>query len=372
MPRIPMRCQLFRSMPPEGRHYGGCSCIRKVRAQGNASQRVVVLKSVVSALIRNRFWIFGERGFRSAVPDWIVSASSCPAWSRQDWQFVLGQSCLGKCVIRRAALGGIGLLLAFYAGVLGYMYANQTRLIFDTSDSGGLAAPAALAIPGGIRLTIATADGERLAGWYLAPVSPDAPVFLFLHGKGGGLHRKIWRWQRIQRHGAGVLAISYRGFVGSTGSPSETGLYEDARAAYQWLRARHQPEQIVLHGLSLGTGVAARLATEVQARAVILEAPYTAISDVAAERYPYLPVHALIAHPFRTRDIIHELKMPVMIAHGDRDSVIPVEHGKALFSLAREPKRLEIFKGGDHSTLVRDGLYARIWPYLNGLKRSGP
>lgn len=252
-----------------------------------------------------------------------------------------------------------------YAGITAAMYAKQRDLLFNTQDTGGLSKAGALAIEGGVRVVIPTPDGERLAGWYLAPKSGQ-PTFLFFHGKGGGLEKKKWRWKRLREHGDGVLAISYRGYPGSTGSASEAGLMTDARAAYDWLIARgHKADDIVLHGLSLGTGVATELATQVPARALILEAPYTAVVDVAAERYPWLPVGWLMRDPFLTRDKIAKVKIPVLIAHGTGDTVIPYQHAERLYALARQPKVLARFEGSDHSTLVRDGLYEKhVWPFL--------
>lgn len=259
-----------------------------------------------------------------------------------------------------------------YAGVAGAMYAKQRDLLFNTIDTGDLAKPGTLAIPGGERVTIPTRDGERLAGWYLAP-QPGRPVFLFLHGKGGGLERKVWRWKRIREHGEGVLAISYRGYPGSTGSPSEDGLMIDGRAAYDWLVAKgHTPADIVLHGLSLGSGVAVKLAADVPARALILEAPYTAVVDVAAGRFPWLPVRALMRDQFRSSDRIAAVKIPILIAHGTKDTVVPYEQGERLFALAGEPKVLARMEGSDHSTLTRDGLYENhIWPFLASCSASG-
>lgn len=266
-------------------------------------------------------------------------------------------------VLRILRFGLFGLVLAYAAAVL-VMFINQRSFIFDQYHSGELRKSGTLAVVGSTSVRIPTADGETLAGWYLPPRNKDSPVFLFFHGKGGGLERKKWRWQRISRHGAGVLAFSYRGFPGSTGSPSEEGLYEDARAAFAWLAKRHDPDRIVLHGLSLGTGVAAKLATEVRASALVLEAPYTAIVDVAGERHPYLPVSILLWDQFRTRDFIGDVKMPLLIAHGDSDTVIPFEHAKRLYNLAPAPKKLLKMPGSDHNTLVRDGLYPHIWRFL--------
>ncbi len=259
-------------------------------------------------------------------------------------------------------LGGV------YLVILTSMYIGQRALVFDTRDMSNLRSPSTQAIEGGRRLTLLTADGEKLAAWFRPP-RESRQVFLFFHGKGGGLARKKWRWRRIINRGFGVLAFSYRGYPGSSGSPSERGLHEDARTAYRWLRQRYPAKQIVLHGLSLGSGVATKLASEVSARALILEAPYTAVVDVAGERYPLLPVHALMWDQFLSRKWIKAVRMPILIAHGTGDTVVPFAHGKRLFALAPEPKTFVAFPGSDHSTLVRDGLYPHIWKFLDRLAR---
>jgi len=266
-------------------------------------------------------------------------------------------------VLRILRFGLVGLVLVYAAALLA-TYVNQRYFIFDQYDTDELRKPGTLAIAGSTRVAIPTSDGETLSGWYLPPQQKDGDVFLFFHGKGGGLERKKWRWQRIAKHGAGVLAVSYRGFPGSTGSPSEDGLYEDARSSYRWLAQRHKPEKIILHGLSLGTGVAAKLATEVNAQALVLEAPYTAIVDVAGERHPYIPVSLLLWDQFRTREFIGDVNMPLLIAHGDSDTTIPFSHAQRLFQLAPSPKKLVLMPGSDHNTLVRDGLYPHIWSFL--------
>lgn len=257
--------------------------------------------------------------------------------------------------------------LVVYSALLTVMYFSQRILLFTTYDGGTLAAANYVAIENSQAVELKTPDGESLAAWYVAPSSGN-PVFLFLHGKGGGLERKKWRWQRIRQAGAGVLAFSYRGYPGSTGSPSEAGLIRDAETAYMWLRERHSPNQIVIHGLSLGTGVGVALGTKVDARALILEAPYAAAVDLAAERYPWLPVHSLMWDTFLSRERIANVGMPVLIAHGTRDTVIPFMHGKRLFARAVEPKKLVLMPGSDHSSLVRDGLYSHIWRFL-GLRK---
>ena len=123
---------------------------------------------------------------------------------------------------------------------------------------------------------IATADGERLVGWWLPP-KDGKPVILFFHGNASTLEGDVGRWRRIAGQGAGFLAIAYRGYGGSTGTPTEKGLYQDSLAAYGWLAKRASADNIVIHGFSLGSGVAVRLASETPARALVLEAPFTSI-----------------------------------------------------------------------------------------------
>jgi fermentation-respiration switch protein FrsA (DUF1100 family) len=209
---------------------------------------------------------------------------------------------------------------------------------------------------------IETADGERIVAWYRAP-DEGQPIFLFFDGNAG--RPQIWegRWRRIVESGAGFLAVYYRGYSGSTGAPSESGLRLDARAGYDWLIARgYTPDNIVIHGFSLGSGVAVQLAADHPARALILEAPFTGVDDLAASHFSF--ARYLIRDDWRSRDYIGRVEMPVLIVHGDADSVIPFAQAEQLFALAREPKQFVRMPGSDHATLVRDGIYDHIWPFL--------
>jgi fermentation-respiration switch protein FrsA (DUF1100 family) len=210
---------------------------------------------------------------------------------------------------------------------------------------------------------VPTEDGEQLVAWYRAPQAGQ-PIFLFFDGNGG--RPQIWegRWRRISESGAGFLAVYYRGYSGSTGRPSEHGLHLDARGGYDWLIAHgYQPSDIVIHGFSLGSGVATRLASERAARALILEAPFTGVDDVAAAHFTPLSRY-LIRDSFRSRDWIGDVRMPVLIVHGDADTVIPFSQGERLYALAERPKQFVRMRGSDHATLVRDGIYPHIAAFL--------
>lgn len=270
----------------------------------------------------------------------------------------------------RRAFAALVLLTGLpYALAVGTIYLAQRSLLFPGSRPGSQAA--AIVVPGGERVTVATADGERLAAWHVAP-EPGRPVFLFLHGNGGALEFQTGRWSRLRDAGAGVLAISYRGYPGSSGRPSEAGLHADARAGYEWLRARYPADRIVVHGASLGTAPAVRLAAEVPVRAVVLEAPFTAAVDVAAEAYPWVPVRTLMLDQFRTYEWISKVTAPLLIVHGAQDRTIPVAQAERLYLMANAPKHLVRLPAGDHNSLVRDGLYGHVWPFLEQQARVRP
>jgi len=277
---------------------------------------------------------------------------------------------LGARRFRTAFIGLTVLAVGAFCAVMAGFYIMQRDLLYTPRDTANVAAPGSIAIAGSRRFDLETSDGERLAAWYFPPSRAEQPVFLFVHGRGGGLERMDGRWKRVREHGAGVLAFSMRGYPGSSGEPSEAGFAIDARTAYDWLRNSYPAERIVLHGLSLGSGVAARLATEVDAKALILEAPYTSISDMVSETYPWLPLERVLIDRFETRDLISRIRMPVLIAHGGADTIIPFRHGEELFALAKEPKQFVRMPGSDHNTLVRDGLYQHIWAYLKSLSAS--
>lgn len=217
-------------------------------------------------------------------------------------------------------------------------------------------------------VTITTADGQSLVGWY-APPDPGKPVLLFFDGRHGSLAGQRYRWRRIRKAGVGCLAIAWRGTAGSTGRPSETGLRLDAVAAWEWLARRHSPSDIVVHGHSLGTGPAVWLAQHRPMRALVLEAPFTAAVDVAQARAPLLPASLLMRDRFVSRDYIGAVRVPVLVVHGDRDSAVPYGQGEQLYRLANQPKRFVRVRGGDHLTLTRDGLYGHIWDFI-GMRRA--
>ena len=154
--------------------------------------------------------------------------------------------------------------------------------------------------------------------------------------------------------------VSYRGYGGSTGSPTEQGLITDANTAYDWLIAKGvAPQNIALLGESLGSGVAVQIAAQKQVGAVALNAPYTSTADVAARIYWWLPVRVLMQDQYKSIDFIADVKAPLLVVHGDQDILIPLEFGKRLFAAANEPKEIEIIQGFGHDAMFEEAAWAR-------------
>ncbi|MFT4076480.1 MAG: alpha/beta fold hydrolase [Asticcacaulis sp.] len=271
-------------------------------------------------------------------------------------------------ILRNTMIGLVGTALAVWLLAVGYLYFEQCHILFHPEPETEPIAISGLALQD---IRIHTPDGETLQAVY-EPPQPGKPIILFFHGQGGTLMVGKWRYLRMHKAGVGFLALAYRGYSGSTGKPTEKGLLIDGLAAYDWLKAQgFRDSDIVIHGHSLGTGVATYVATQRPARALILEAPFTAASDVAAERYPYIPVSLLMKDKFLSRERIREVHMPVLIAHGDRDSIIPFAESERLYQLTNAPKVFIRMRGSEHNTLTRDGVYSYYWKFL-GLPDTEP
>jgi fermentation-respiration switch protein FrsA (DUF1100 family) len=183
-------------------------------------------------------------------------------------------------------------------------------------------------------------------------------VFLLFHGNAGNItHRadRIMEWQ--QNLQVSVFVFDYRGYGRSTGHPNEPGVYNDARAAYRWLTAAKgiAPDDVVFFGESLGAAVALQLATEVPARALILESPFTSAVEMGQRAFPWLPVQWIMRNRFASIDKIGRYHGPLLLVHGTQDTLIPFAMGQTLFDRANEPKRLYAVAGADHNDVALTG-----------------
>jgi uncharacterized protein len=230
--------------------------------------------------------------------------------------------------------------------------------------------PAEVGLTGVEERVIDTPDGERVIAWY-GKARPGRPTLLYFHGNGGSLSIRASRIARFMAEGWGIYMMTYRGYGGSTGHPTEANNVADAGLAYAALvREGVLPNSIIAYGESLGSGIAVRIAAEQPVAGVILDAPYTSVVDIAAAAYPFLPVRLLLIDRYETRHYIAKVRAPLLILHGEHDPVIPVAMGRELARLANEPKRLVVFPSGGHSDLYVDGndAIAAVRDWIAGLR----
>lgn len=201
-------------------------------------------------------------------------------------------------------------------------------------------------------LTLQDEDGTHIQAWYHKAAS-NHPTLLFFHGNGGNLRFEIYLFKALAQYGFGVLAPDYRGYGASEGSPSETGIYQDARATIHYAEntLAIPKDEIILYGESLGTGVVVQMATELPAAAVVLQSPYTSIEVIAKMRYPWLPVHFLLEDRFDSLSKIAGIHMPLLWMHGGQDTIVPYSEGKTLFAAANSPKEAIYFPDKGHNDL---------------------
>lgn len=258
-------------------------------------------------------------------------------------------------------LAGLG-----YVGVVAAMYLLQRSILYPIPTA-TRTTPKAAGFTQAEEHVLTTADGERVIVWHVTPQAGHR-VVIYFPGNGDTLAGSAPRFQEITADGTGLVALSYRGYAGSSGSPSEQGLLRDAAAAYAFTAALYDPGRIVLWGFSLGTGVAVAVAAEHPVSGLILEAPYTSIADIATAAFPYLPARYLLKDSFHSDTRIAGVTAPLLIMHGGRDRTIPIVYGERLFALAREPKQFVRFDEGGHDDLGSYGAIETARHFIGALK----
>jgi uncharacterized protein len=248
-----------------------------------------------------------------------------------------------------------------YFAFVAFLYIAQRRFLFHPQSTHP--SPATAGLPEAEEAVIDTADGEHVIVWHVRPRG-DRPVVIYFHGNAEIVASRAKRHRELTADGIGLIALSYRGYMGSTGSPTEEGLLHDAEAAYRFAASRHPSNPIVLWGHSLGSGVAVALAGRHLIAKVILEAPFASTADVAAGMFPLVPVRWLMHDQFRSDLRIDAVRAPLLIMHGVRDWVIPIRFAERLFGLAREPKRFMRFPDGGHDDLDRYGAGAEVQRFI--------
>jgi uncharacterized protein len=242
---------------------------------------------------------------------------------------------------------------ACYFGFVILLYFAQRSILYPIPEK-VRTSPAAAGFPEAEEHVLPTSDGEKIVAWHVPPREGQS-VIIFFHGNGDILTWRVPWFREMIAGGAGLIAVSFRGYAGSSGSPTEAGLLQDAEAAYAFAIEHYSPERIVVWGFSLGTGPAVALAANRRIGRLILEAPYSSIADVAAAAFPFVPVRWFIRDQFHSDRWIVNVTAPVLIMHGERDHTIPIRFGERLYELARQPKQMVRFPEGGHDDLDNFG-----------------
>ena len=242
------------------------------------------------------------------------------------------------------------IVVALYAGAVVLLFVYQRSLLYPANQY--RPSPAERGVPEMQRVTLRTRDGLDLIAWYAAPRGNRVTVVSF-HGNGDFIGANAGFARQLIDRGFGVLLTSYRGYSGNPGQPSEVGLYEDGRAALDFLQGLDG--RTILQGFSLGSGVAVQLATERKVAGLILEAPFTSAVDVAAAAFPLMPVRLLMLDRFDSLSKIGAVTAPTLVTHGTLDEVIPADQFERLFAAIRAPKTRNTIDGATHIDLARHG-----------------
>ena len=253
----------------------------------------------------------------------------------------------------------IGLL---YCGVFALLWTQRAALIYPF-DPSSTPAPSQLS-----ETTITTTDDETLIIWFAEP-RQSKPVILYFHGNAGNLATRTFRFQQFTKRGYGLIAMAYRGSSGSTGTPSEKAITSDAilvRNSINSILKQAHNGPVIYYGESLGTGVAAKLASVIAPDGLILEAPYTSVATRAAEQFPIFPIQYLLDECWETLDYISSVQASLLILHGTDDKVIPIKHGQDVYSAAASSdKSIKIIKGASHHQLWSVEGQTAIYKFIN-------
>jgi fermentation-respiration switch protein FrsA (DUF1100 family) len=239
-------------------------------------------------------------------------------------------------------------VVALYIVLVAVFYTAQRKFLYFPTRS-YVPLSAANANPALKEVTVRTTDGIELKSWY-APATSQPFTIVFFHGNADSLYGAAPVADPYIAAGYGFLLTEYRGYSGLAGTPTEAGLYDDARANLNWLLAHGvESRHIILFGQSLGSGVATEMATEFQVGGLMLLAPYLSIPEVARVHYSFFPASYLTLDRFDNKKKIGKIHVPVLIASGAEDEVIPPSQGRELYSLANRPREFRSLPGRGHN-----------------------
>ena len=215
---------------------------------------------------------------------------------------------------------------------------------------------------------IITDDNIDLLAWYHNKDINKFKTILFLHGNAGSLENRIHKINHFEDMNINFLLLSWRGFSGNKGKPTEKGLYQDARSAVKWLVKQGVIEEnIIIYGESLGTGITTEIAQNKNFAGIILETPFTSMVEAGKSKYPIFPIKLLLKDKYESDKKIKNIKSPVLIMHGEEDQIVPFWMGEKMFQMANEPKYSYFTKFDDHMMEYDENLVLELKKFIKSL-----
>tara|TARA_B100001250_G_scaffold27270_1_gene22507 strand:+ start:318 stop:1118 length:801 start_codon:yes stop_codon:yes gene_type:complete len=205
----------------------------------------------------------------------------------------------------------------------------------------------------------------KLKSWMINKNLKKFKTLVFFHGNAGELSNRIYKLNELNKLDINILLISWRGFSGNQGFPTEENLYKDAKAVIKWLNSKEvESNKIILYGESLGTGVVVEIGKKNIFNSIILESPFTSMENAAKIYYPYLPVKLLLKDKYNSISKIQRITTPILIMHGKKDDIVPFSMGKELFEKANDPKLSYFTSDDDHMMEFNDQMLKSIKSFI--------
>ena len=253
-------------------------------------------------------------------------------------------------------------VLAYFIIIL-FVYFYQRNLLYHPSENNYLNDKITFNYE---EIFIETDKKIKLKSWFIKKDLDKFKTILIFHGNAGNLFNRVYKLNELNKLDVNILLISWRGFSGNKGKPTEKNLYHDAEEAVKWLNNRGAiSKNIILYGESLGTGVATELGTSNAFGGIILESPFTSIANAAKIYYPYLPVNIILKDRYNSIGKIKNITTPILIMHGKKDNIVPQKMGLELYEKANQPKFSYFPENDDHMMEYNDNLLNSIKLFIN-------
>jgi len=253
-------------------------------------------------------------------------------------------------------------VLAYFIIIL-FVYFYQRNLLYHPSENNYLNDKITFNYE---EIFIETDKKIKLKSWFIKKDLNKFKTILIFHGNAGNLFNRVYKLNELNKLDVNILLISWRGFSGNKGKPTEKNLYHDAEEAVKWLNNQGAiSKNIILYGESLGTGVATELGTSNAFGGIILESPFTSIANAAKIYYPYLPVNIILKDRYNSIGKIKNITTPILIMHGKKDNIVPQKMGLELYEKANQPKFSYFPENDDHMMEYNDNLLNSIKLFIN-------